>query len=75
MTDEMRRQGETGIKQAGRSVRRWIRHEPVIGTTTSGIEYEMTREREPPPAYLSEIEKESVANQTEHDAYQGEQSQ
>lgn len=41
------------MKQAGRSesVRRPIQHEPVIGIASSGIEYEMTREREPPPAY------------------------
>lgn len=32
-------------------MRQRARHEQVIGITSSGIEHEMTREREPPPAY------------------------
>lgn len=32
-------------------MRQWARHEPVIGTISSGIEHEMTREWEPPPSY------------------------
>ena len=52
--DEMGRDdGKTSRKQAGRSesVRQRIQHEPAIGITSSGIEYEMTIEREPPSAY------------------------
>ena len=33
------------------NMRQRARHEPAIGTISSGIEYEMTREREPPPSY------------------------
>ena len=32
-------------------MRQRIRYEPAIGIASSGIEYEMTGEREPPPAY------------------------
>lgn len=32
-------------------MRQWARHEPAIGTISSGIEYEMTEEREPAPSY------------------------
>lgn len=32
-------------------MRQWARYEQVIGIALSGIEHEMTREREPPPAY------------------------
>lgn len=32
-------------------MRQRVRHEQVIGTVSSGIEYEMMREREPSPSY------------------------
>lgn len=33
------------------NMRQRIRYEPAIGSISSGIEYKMTREREPTPSY------------------------